>query len=792
MKISEHWLREWVDPDVDTQALGEQLTMAGLEVDGIDRVAPPLENVLVAKVLEKSRHPDADKLSLCVVDAGGAEPLKIVCGAANVKPGGVYPVATIGAVLPGDFKIKRSKIRGQESFGMLCSAVELGIAESAAGLLELDESLQPGLPINDALGLDDRVIDLDLTPNRADCFSILGTAREVAAINGLDFTEPAIAPVAPVVDDSLPISLQAGDECPAFAGRVIRGVDATAQTPLWMVEKLRRSGIRPISPVVDVTNFVMLELGQPMHAYDLARLSGGMVARMATKGERLTLLDEREIELDTDVLVIADQNQAVALAGIMGGAATAVDDTTRDIFLESAYFSPSVLAGRARRYGLHTDASLRFERGVDYTGQIRAIERATELLLAIVGGQPGPVTEERIAAGVPGRDAVLLRSSRLAKMLGIEIADAEICSMLERLGFAVAAVADGWLVTPPSFRFDIAIEEDLVEEVVRLYGYDKVPEARQKATPMLSRQTENRVPGERARDLLVDRGYQEAITYSFVDPRLQTELLGKGDDLELQNPLSAEQSVMRRSLWPGLLQALQANRKRQQSSVRLFEMGVRFARRAEAAQESNVLAGVAWGAVEPEHWDGKNRSADFFDIKSDVEAVLHLTGARESFKFVAAEHSALRPGRTAKLLRNGSEAGWCGELHPRLARKWGLNPAPQFFELNAQIALEARPPRFSGLSRFPSVRRDLALIVAESVSAADLISAAREAAGKLIRDVRIFDIYTGDGIENGLKSVALGLILQETSRTLTELEIDGAVGAVIERLSSEFNASIRE
>ncbi|TDJ42861.1 MAG: phenylalanine--tRNA ligase subunit beta [Gammaproteobacteria bacterium] len=792
MKISEQWLREWADPDVDSQVLVEQLTMAGLEVDGVEPCAPPLEKIVVGRVLEKRKHPNADKLSLCSVDVGIDEPLQIVCGAANVVAGGTFPVATIGAVLPGGVKIKRSKIRGEESFGMLCSATELGIAATADGLLQLDDAAVPGMPVAEALKLDDQIIDLDLTPNRADCFSVIGVARDIAAVNKTAFAEPAVVTTAAVIDDTLELSLDAGDACAAFAGRVLRNIDPQAKTPLWMAEKLRRCGIRPLLPVVDVTNYVMLELGQPMHAYDLAKLNGGLTARMASAGEQLTLLDGQEIALDVDVLVIADQKAPVALAGIMGGEATAVSDSTTDIFLESAFFSPAIMAGRARRFGLHTDASLRFERGVDFANQVRAIERVTELLLEIVGGKPGPVTEVRDQGALPERPAVSLRQDKLDRMLGISIPAADVGDIFTRLGFDVVATDAGWSVTPPPYRFDIAIEEDLVEEVIRLYGYDKVPEIPQRSATPLGRVTETQVSIKRARGLLIDRGYQEIISYSFVDPVKQSALLGDADELELANPISNELSVMRRSLWPGLLQAVSLNRKRQCNRLRLFETGVSFSQQDTEILEEELISGVAWGGLAPEQWSGAFPSADIFDIKSDIESLATLSGALSNFRYETAEHATLRPGRTARIDRDGVAIGWCGELHPKLAKKYGLSPAPVLFELKARLALAACVPAFSGVSRYPSVRRDLAVIVDANISAASLLAAARAAAGNLLRDIRVFDVYTGKGIESSRKSVALGLILQETSRTLTELEIDAVINAVVEQLSSEFNATIRE
>jgi phenylalanyl-tRNA synthetase beta chain len=795
LKISEQWLREWADPNVDTQGLTEQLTMAGLEVDSVEPCVPSLDGVVVARVLERNPHPDADRLSVCSVDVGEAEPLQVVCGASNVRAGGYYPLATIGATLPGGLKIKRSKIRGQESFGMLCSTSELGMGDAADGLLELDDSFEPGTGIAELLGLDDHVIDLDLTPNRADCFSVLGIARDVAAVNLLDFCEPAVEGVSPEIDDIVAISLDAGAACPVFAGRVIKGIDATAVSPLWMRERLRRSGIRPLYPVVDVSNYVMLEYGQPMHAYDLARLKGAVSARMAGSGEKLSLLGGQEVELTDDVLVIADQDAAVGVAGIMGGASTAVTAATTDVFLESAFFSPEIIAGRARRYGLHTDASLRFERGVDYTGQVRAIERATELLVQIAGGKAGPVTEVRNDKHLPERLPIELRRARLAKVLGVEIPDDDVASMLARLGFDVASTDAGWSVSATSARFDIAIEADLIEEVVRLFGYDQVPVHAQVVPITLSQASESRVSVDRAGELLVDRGYQEAISYSFVDPVRQQQLLGDADEIELLNPLSVDQSVMRRSLWPGLLQAVALNKSRQQTRLRLFESGVIFTSQANEITEEDCLAGIAWGRRLPEQWGAGGESAkpsDLFDIKSDVEALIALTGEAASVDFVAAEHPALRPGMTARVERAGETIGWLGELHPRLVREWDISPAPVMFEMKVQPGLASRAPVFKPVSRFPSARRDLAVLVSEQVSAAELLAEARDAAGPVLREIRVFDVYTGDKIEIGLKSIALGLILQETSRNLTELEIEGAIDAVTERFSSKFNASIRE
>jgi phenylalanyl-tRNA synthetase beta chain len=793
VKVSERWLREWLEVEGDAVRIAEQLTMAGLEVDGVAPCAPPLAGVVVGRVLEVGQHPDADRLSLCQVDVGAAAPLQIVCGASNVRAGGAYPVATAGTRLPDGLKIKRGKLRGQVSEGMLCSAAELGLAENAAGLLDLPAEALPGTAVTELLGLDDTVIDIDLTPNRADCFSMLGVARDLAAINGVQLAEPEVPAVAPTEDESVGVVLDAGAACPVFASRVISGIDPNAVTPLWMTERLRRAGIKSLYPAVDVTNYVLLELGQPMHAYDRARLQGEFVVRWARPGETLELINTQTAELDSDVLVVADATGPLGMAGVMGGAASAVSAATIDIVLESAFFAPSAVAGRARRFGLHTDASLRFERGVDFSNQVRALERATQLLLDIAGGRPGPVHEQRMAAHLPPRPAVHLRRERLARVLGLELDDNTVAELLQRLGLEVVAVSDGWDVTPSAARFDIAIEEDLIEEVARLHGYGRVPAVAQPAPTQLAAATETRVAPAQLRATLASRGYLEVVTYSFVDPAEQELLLGAAPETRLANPLASDMAVMRRSLLPGLLAVLSANRKRQQERVRVFEYGVTFGHGADAATESVLLGGLVWGSALPEHWSGgAARPVDIFDIKSDLDALAQQSGFGNGLNYVKAEHAALRPGRTARVERDGAVLGWLGELHPRICRAIGLATAPVVFELDATGLREATPPRYRAVSRFPSVRRDLAVLVAEEVPASDLVDVARMQGGAVLRDVIVFDVYTGDAIEKGLKSVALGLILQETSSTLTEPEIDRVVHSVVTGFSERFNASIRE
>jgi len=792
MKISEQWLREWVNPEVSTEELAHQLTMAGLEVDGVDALAAAPENVVVGKVLELKPHPDADKLRLTSVDVGGDAPLQIVCGAANVREGGVYPVATIGAVLPGGLKIKKSKLRGEESHGMLCSASELALEEQSDGLYELDAELKPGTPIAQVINFDDAIIDLDLTPNRADCFSIAGVAREVAAANGLSLPDTAQTAVAAATDAAVNVSLKAGSAGPLFAGRVVQGIDNSAVSPLWLREKLRRGGIRPINPVVDVTNYVLLELGQPMHGYDLGKLSGSVSVRMAAKGEKLTLLGGDEVELRANDLVIADESGPVALAGVMGGEATSVDGKTGDVFLEAAFFNPDAIAGKAREFGLHTESSLRFERGVDFGNTVNVLERATELLIDIAGGQPGPVTVEQLVDELPKRAAVTLRHARLNSLLGIDVPAAQVESMLTQLGMAVEAADGGWTVIPPSARFDIAIEEDLIEEVVRLIGYDNIPDIPAASPMRLAQSTEHKLTIDRIRSSFVDQGYQEAVTYSFVDPETEA-LLSTGDEpIVLQNPISQAQSVMRRSIWPGLIQAMKLNESRQETRVRMFEYGVRFTSHGGEIVEEDVFAGIISGGFYQEHWEGKQAGVDIFDIKSDIYANFILTDAPREFAFVNDEHPVLRPGRTARIVRSGQTLGWMGELHPALVAKLGLNTAPLLFEYLAEPSLERQPSGYQPISKFPQVRRDLAIVVDEELPVSELVRAVVETAGSLLREVVVFDIYAGESVDSGRKSVALGLILQEKSRTLNDTEVDGVVDTVTQALAAKFTATIRE
>ena len=792
MKIAESWLREWVNPDLDTESLAERLTMAGHEVDGIVVEGAGLEGVVVAEVLEVARHPDADRLSVCKVSNGGGDPLEIVCGAPNVVKGMKTPLATPGVTLPNGLKLRKAKIRGVVSNGMLCSAVELGLGEESDGIMSLASDAPVGQSITDYLSLPDAVIDLDLTPNRGDCFSVLGIARDVSALTGARLKENSVSPVAATIADVHPVEIDFPEGCPSFAGRVIRNIDSAAKSPLWMAERLRRSGLRPIHPVVDITNYIMLEYGQPLHAYDLQLVNGPIRPRLSKKGEKVTLLDEKEVTLDDNTLVISDDSGVIGLAGLMGGLSTAVSDTTTDVFFEAAFWPQDFVAGRARSYGLHTDASLRFERGVDPLGQGRAVERATSLLLEISGGEAGPTVLAVADEFLPARDTIQLRRTRLEKLLGVKIADETVTDILQRLGLVVATTDEGWSITAPSFRFDIAVEVDLIEEIARIYGYDAIPETTAIAETPLGAVTESLIEFEQVAATLVARDYQEIIGYSFVDTKSNSALSGVESELVLSNPISSEMSVMRSSLFPGLLTAATANASRQQDRIRLFEFGKSFHGTLADHTEVVRIAALATGPTLPEQWGAKSQSVDFFDIKSDVSALLRLASDASSVKFVAAEHRALQPGQTANILRNEMVIGTVGKLHPRHAKAFDIKRDVFLFELDAMAALASTVPDASPVSKYPSIRRDIAVIVDDEITSDELVSAVASAAPDLISTVRIFDIYKGPGIEAGLKSVALGLILQETSRTLTDDDADAAMTAAVCKLEEKFAAKLRD
>jgi phenylalanyl-tRNA synthetase beta chain len=791
MKFSEKWLREWVNPDVDTATLIAQLTLAGLEVDAVEPVAGDFSGVLVGQVVSVESHPDADKLRLCMVDVAADELLSIVCGASNVRLDLKIPVAVIGAVLPGNFKIKKAKLRGVESFGMLCSAKELGMAENADGLMELATDAPVGEDFRKYLDLDDVSIDVDLTPNRSDCLGIAGIAREVGVLTGCDLTSWPKEAIDEQSVAQLTVEVEATSACPRYVGRVIENINVKATTPIWMQEKLRRSGLRSISPVVDITNYVMLELGQPMHAFDLNTLNGGITVRMAKQGEKLTLLDGQEVTISETSLVIADQASPVALAGIMGGQASSVSNQTTNLFLEAAFFTPLAIAGRAREYGLHTDSSHRFERGVDPELARVAIERATALLLDIVGGQAGVITEVVSESDLPQARVITLRAARIKRVLGIHIDATQVEEQLTRLGLTVVANDDGWLVTAPSFRFDIAIEVDLIEELGRLYGYDKLPKTRPQGTVLSADISEYTLATHRLQALLVDRGYQEAITYSFVDPAMQQHLAVAGEQaIALANPISADLSVMRTSLWPGLIQAMVYNLNRQHERVRLFEVGRIFTGTSDNFEQHRHIGGAVCGSRYAEQWSEKQRPVDFFDAKADVEALLDL-GNEDNIHFIAESHPALHPGQSARIYKNEQAIGWIGALHPRLNKPLEINCRVYVFELALSAVLAAKVPSFTSLSRFPALRRDLALVVDDKTTAGEIEHCLNGIESDILVSIQLFDVYSGAGVEVGKKSIAVAFQLQHAERTLTDEDVDAVMNTVTQKLEQHVGATIR-
>ena len=792
MKFSEKWLREWVNPAMGTEALAHRLTMIGHEVDEIERHGDGLDAVVVGEIIEVARHPDADRLSVCRVAAGDGETLEVVCGAPNVRPGLKSPFAPVGARLPNGMKLRRAKIRGVQSNGMLCSAVELALGDESDGIMELPDDAPTGDSLAGYLDLPDHSLDLDLTPNRGDCFSVLGIARDVAALAAIEMKAPDVEAVKASITDAHPVELVYPAGCPRFGARVIRNIDMSAESPLWMKERLRRSGLRSIHPVVDVTNYVMMELGQPLHAYDLAKLNGPIRPKLATAGEKLKLLDDSEVVLKADTLVITDDSGAIGMAGIMGGHSTMVTDETVDVFFEAAFFTPKVMAGVARQYGMHTDASMRFERGVDPTGQVRAIERATELLLEISGGDAGPMVDHHVDEFLPSKASMTLRESRLKRVLGAEIPADRVTSILTNLGLGAERTEDGWAVNIPSFRFDIDVEDSLVEEVARIYGYDEIPETTAIGDTPLASAPETHVDLDRVANTLVARDYQEILTYSFIDETTNEFVTGERSSLVLQNPISTEMSVMRASIWPGLLTAASANIARQQDRVRFFEIGKTFHGSLDAPVEIVRVAGIATGNALAEQWGSRAQVVDFFDIKSDLEALFEMTGKAGEFVFSPAEHNVLQPGQSAAIERNGVQVGMIGKLHPRAAKLFDFNKDAFVFELDADPCFAAHIPVAETISKFPAIRRDIAVVVKERVTARELAEAVAATAPELVRSVRIFDVYQGAGIEAGLKSVALGLILQETSRTLTDEDADTVMSAVLRRLQQDFGAELRD
>jgi phenylalanyl-tRNA synthetase beta chain len=788
MKFPESWLREHVSVDADSAELAARLTAIGLEVEEATPIGGKLDGVVVAHIVSAERHPDAERLQVCQVDTGKGM-VQIVCGAPNARPGLKAPLATVGAKLPGGMEIKAAKLRGVESFGMLCSAKELAIDPDASGLLELPADAPTGSALAQYLGLPDTALELKLTPNRADCFSVRGIAFDVAAamgaqVNALEIPEAAIGTQA-----SIAVELAAGGDCPRFCGRVVEGLDPSARTPLWMSERLKRAGLRPISPLVDITNYVMLELGQPLHAFDADTLSGPIVVRHARAGETLKLLDEREVSLDPGFLVVTDAGRAVALGGVMGGWDTRVTERTTRVFLEAAHWIPSAIVGRSRKLGMHTDAAHRFERGVDPQLPRYAIERATALVQQVMGGQAGPITETTNPQYLAPSAPVNLRRARLARVLGIRVDDGEVERILRALGMDVRATSDGWQVLPPTRRFDIAIEEDLIEEIARIHGYEAIPVQVPAGAFPLAAPSETRVAEAALRRQLVARDFTEALNYAFVDATMLEQWQLQSGAVALANPLSAELAVMRTSLLPGLAAAARRNRARQHPRVRLFELGRVFHAATDAPRETQRIAAIAMGPALPEQWGAQAKEVDFADMKSVVEGLLGLAAAKAEFR--PAQDSFGHPGRSARIWREGREIGWIGHLHPRLARELDLDGEVLAFELDVEPLVARSVPRAAEISKFPSVRRDLALVVPEATPWAELQASLERTLGARLQEVRLFDEYRGPGLETGTKSLAMGLILQEVSRTLTDSEADEAVSGALAALARDCNARIR-
>ncbi|HJR73147.1 MAG TPA: phenylalanine--tRNA ligase subunit beta [Luteimonas sp.] len=794
MKFSENWLRQHVKTNASRDELAATLTAIGLEVEGIEVLGRSLDKVVVAKILSAEKHPEADRLQVCQVDAGLPQPLQIVCGAPNARPGLIAPLAMVGAQI-GELTIKAAKLRGVESNGMLCSAKELGLDADASGLLELPADAPVGAPLAEYLGLPDASIELKLTPNRADCFSVRGIAYDVAAACGSEVVAFDATPMPALNDKELVVELDAGAKVPRFVGRVIEGVDARAQTPVWMSERLRRSGVRPISFLVDVTQYVMLELGQPMHAFDRDTLTSPVVVRPARAGEQTKLLDGRTVSVDEDFLVVSDSQggraaRAVALGGIMGGYDTRVTDATRNVFLEAAHWIPSAIIGRGRKLGLHTDAGHRFERGVDPELPRQAVEVATRLIVEIAGGSPGPVTEAALPEHLTQPAPILLRRERLARVLGTAVADAEVGRILRALGLQVEDVEQGWRATPPLRRFDLAIEEDLIEEIARIHGYDAIPKTLPGGATRLRVPSETRVDDADVRRQLAARDYLEAVNYAFVDGDLLAHWQSRDGEVVLSNPLSAELDVMRTRLLPGLVAALARNLARQQSRVRLFEVGKTFMQDpGRAPRETLRLAAAVCGDAFVERWDAKGRPVEFHDLKGDLESVAALSGA--ALEYRPSSESWGHPGRSADVYRDGVRIGWIGQLHPRLQRQLDLDADVLAWELDLDPLLQRRVPRAAALSKYPSVRRDLAFVVADAVTWAAVADTVRAAAGPALKDLRLFDRYRGQGVENGFKSLAMGLILQDESRTLTDRDVEAVVAQVEAAMESGHGARIR-
>ncbi len=793
MIISEQWLRDWVRVDLNAQEIADCLTNAGLEVDAVESAGGSIEKLLVGKVLEVEKHPDADRLSVTKVDIG-TEVLDIVCGASNVRIDLMVAVATVGAKLPNGLKIKKAKVRGVPSMGMLCSASELGLEEESDGLIELNADAEIGQRVDEYLKLDDNLIDIDLTPNRGDCLSVQGIARELKVLADGEYQEQQPQAIHASTQRSVEVELNDNVNCPRYLARVITDINASAKTPIWMQECLRRSGIRPISSVVDITNYVMLELGQPMHAFDLAKLSEKIIVRQSIDGEKIKLLDDSEAKLDAETLVIADAKGAIAIAGVMGGYDSAIGDDTQDIVLEAAHFTRASASGKARRYGLHTESSHRFERGVDPQLPPVAIERATELVLEICGGQAGQITEQKNAQGLATKPEVSIRLDRLKSLLGMELEGAEVDGILNRIADSVVREGDTWSVTPPSYRFDIEREADLVEEVARVKGYDNIPTAMPRIAPRSNAASESAVGLRQVRNSFVARDYREAITYSFIDADLH-KLFSDEAPVKLANPLADNMAVMRTSLLPGLMSALQFNANRQHSRIRLFETGATYHKTEKGYVERQTVAGVVSGLQSPPQWGIEAaQKVDFFDVKADLAAVLSLTGQGNDITFSKANHLPMHPGQLARVSKqlDGQEftLGYLGRLHPNIEKYFSVGQVFAF-ELDLDKSLSAKLPAFKTVSRFPNVKRDLSLLVDEAVPVSALLDSVRRSVGAALVKAEIFDLYKGEGVANGQKSVSLSVVLQHADATLTDEESEAIIERALLALGNDLGATLR-
>lgn len=795
MKFSENWLREWTSPEWDSNTLAEELSLAGLEVDDVEPVAGDFTNVVVGHVLSVEKHPDADKLNVTQVDVGDVEPVQIVCGAKNVYAGMKACCAKVGAVLPGDFKIKKAKLRGVPSHGMLCGATEIGLPDDGVdGLYVLPEDAPVGMDLRDYLDLDDKSIDVDLTPNRADCFSVMGIARDVHAVSGspisVPFEEKELAG-----SDSCQVKIEVADSqaCPKYLGCVVTGFNAQAQTPLWMKQRLERSGLRPLSLVVDITNYVLLEMGQPMHAFDLDKLKGAVQVRYANEGETLTTLDEKELTLAADTLVIADDSGAIALAGVMGDLSTSVTDETQSIFFECAHFSRLAITGKARKYGLHTDSSMRFERGVDPQLPERALNRALSLFTEIAGGEISAIESVVDTENLPKVETIALRKSTIADRLGVEVANSQVEEIFARLGFGVDKTSEGWMMQAPSYRFDMAIEMDLIEEIGRVYGYNNLPE-----TPVHAPMTLNELP-EAEQELLalktalVQRGFNEVVTYSFVEEEKQKMIAPDLPYVLVQNPISDDMKAMRTTLFPGLLQAVVYNQNRQQPRVRIFESGLVFYKNDQdetGATQTPMIGGAIVGKMVASGWDEEDRNVDFFDLKGDVETLLRMSHQTGKIRFERCDNPALHPGQSASLVKDGKEVGIMGQLHPQHVKAMGVNGNVFLFQIRQDSILTMEVPSAQAISKFPEVQRDLAFVMDDSLDVQKLLDAVW-VDSELLKSVEIFDIYRGQGIEKHQKSVALTLKIQHQERTLEDAEVDALVEQVLLSAKQSIGAELR-